>query len=82
MRIFRIVVVILLIVSWSAFFVVDYQLAEVIRDAVRERQGMYGEMYGPLSYFRQVFLVASAALSLIAAGLLIFGRSDSGKNRE
>ena len=75
MRIFRIVVVILLILSWSGFFVVDYQLAELIRDAVRERQGVYGEMYGPLSYFRRVFLVASAALSLIAAGLLLFGRS-------
>ncbi len=64
--------------SWIAFLLLDYGYLEVIHQG---QNGVYGEMYGPLSYFRPIFLSISLLLTLICLCILFFKSDDFSKKQ-
>ncbi len=62
--------------SWGFFLLVDYHLQKVVAQAVADRSGTYGELYGPLSFFRFLLLIISLALTIAAICFLLLRRSN------
>jgi hypothetical protein len=57
--------------GWIAFIIIDYYWNHIISDAVQLRQGSFGELYGPLSFFRPIILYTSILLSFITSVLVL-----------
>jgi hypothetical protein len=64
---------ILTIVAWGAFLFLDHLWQQCLTEAASRQAGTYGEIYGPVSFFRQTFLY-SAAVSSVACAFLLFRR--------
>jgi hypothetical protein len=62
--------------TWIAFFFVDRLWQQTLAEAVSRQEGTYGEMYGPVSFFRPAFFYSAAFLSL-ACAFLLFRRANS-----
>jgi hypothetical protein len=59
------------VLGWITFIVIDYHWNRAISEAVELRQGTYGEIFGPLSFFRPIALYSSFCLSLFTSILEI-----------
>ena len=57
------------IVSWAIFLYIDCLWQEILRDAVTN--GFYGEIYGPLSFFRPILLYSAIALTVLNSILFV-----------
>ena len=77
---FRKLIGILTALSWVAFVLMDIQFQKVIERAVADRVGTYGEIIGPLSFFRPVSLWV--ALSLTALALILLAVSGTSARKE
>ena len=53
------------IAQWIAFYLLDSSFQSVVSEAVRRKEGLYGEMYGPLSYFRSLCLYAALVVTMV-----------------
>jgi hypothetical protein len=62
--------------AWLTFLYLDYLWQQCLTDAVVRQAGTYGEIYGPVSFFRPTVLYSSAGLSLACAFLLFRGASS------
>jgi len=58
---------ILAIVSWVVFLWIEKLWNEVMEKAVAEKLGTYGELFGPLSFFRPIVLYSAFALTVCLA---------------
>lgn len=73
---------ILVIILWAVYLFIDYSLQEVLIKAVSEQTGTYGESYGPLLFFRPLFLYLALAITGINSILLwIAVSSNYGKTK-
>jgi len=72
----KITLAITTILIWSAFLYLDSQWNACLRQSVEQGSKTYGELYGPLSFFRPLSMYLALALSLLCAGLLIVGAKD------
>lgn len=63
----RILVAAITIVLWVLLAIVDLTWLAVVHDAVTGRTGSYGEMYGPLSFFRPILFWSAAICSVACA---------------
>lgn len=59
------IVMLLTIVFWVLFLIIDVNYGRVMSDAVKMKNGTYGELMGPLSFFRPIFLYGSFLLTLL-----------------
>ena len=60
------------LLGWVAFLLVDRAWHGVLREAVSDREGTYGEWYGPLSTLRPLALYASLTLTaVLSLGVLL-----------
>ena len=71
---------ILSIIFWGLFLYADYQWQAVLKQAVSEKQGMYNELYGPLLFFRPIFLYGAFISSLVSAGLSMYVLKTDNEN--
>jgi hypothetical protein len=55
---------------WMAFLCLDSQWNSCLTHAVTEGKKTYGEMYGPLAFFRPVVMYSALSLSLICGAWL------------
>jgi hypothetical protein len=63
------------IAAWAAFLYLDAMWNSCLSRAVEDGKMRYGEMYGPLTFFRPVALYVAFSLSLVCGGwLAIDGR--------
>jgi hypothetical protein len=53
-----------IIVFWGLFLWLDKLWNEVIAEAVVKKMATYGELFGPLSFFRPAILYLALALTL------------------
>lgn len=67
--------------SWIAFLLIDFSYLGVIHQAVLDKNGTYGELYGPISYFRPIFLCISLLLTLICLCILFFKSNNFSKKQ-
>ena len=77
MKIWNNVLSAMTVCSWTAFLFLDHKLQQVTAQAVQDQSGTYGELFGPLSFFRPAVLVLSLLLTATALCLLVFGYSHS-----
>jgi hypothetical protein len=63
--------------AWLGFVVLDHHFQKLVEQAVRDRAGTYGELFGPLSFFRPAFLVLALALTAVALVLLASRRGPA-----
>ena len=61
------ILLISIIALWSLFLWVDKLWNEVIAKAVIEKLGTYGELFGPLSFFRPIILYLILILTIFLA---------------
>lgn len=73
-RAVKLIIAVLTILSWMTFLYLDTQWNAVLSRAVAEGNKTYGELYGPLSFFRPVSLYSALILSLVSVGLLMCSR--------
>lgn len=64
--------------SWAGFLWLDIRFQQVMSQAVRSRSGTYGELYGPLSFFRPTALFISLVLTVTVLCLFVYGKRCSG----
>ena len=57
------------ILPWAFFLYIDYFWQEILKEAVTN--GFYGEIYGPLSFFRPIFLYSAIALTILNSILFV-----------
>ena len=50
---------------WIAFYFIDSSFQNVVSEAVQRKEGLYGEMYGPLSYFRSLCLHSALIATIV-----------------
>ena len=55
------------IILWLLFLGAEYYWSSVISEAVSNKAGTYGELYGPLSFFRPVFMYGAFICTVIAS---------------
>ena len=65
------------ILLWVLFFLIDVAWNDVVREAVSAGQKRYGEMYGPLSYFRPRVLYLALATTLSLSGSVFINRKKN-----
>jgi hypothetical protein len=65
------VIGVVMILSWCLFLFLDHHFQKVVSQAVLDRNGSYGELYGPLSFFRPAALILSLVLTLATAIMLV-----------
>lgn len=58
------------VIVWSLFLFLDVQWNECLQRAVREGNRTYGELYGPLIFFRPTAMYLSLGLSLTCGAWL------------
>ena len=56
---------IIIIIFWGLFIWIDRIWSEVIAGAVADKLGTYGELYGPLSYFRPAALYSALTATML-----------------
>lgn len=64
------------VMAWAAFLFLDSLWSACLSRAVEEGSKAYGEIYGPLSFFRPLSMYSAWALSLLCAGLLVIGSKE------
>lgn len=64
------------IVFWILFLWVDKLWNEVIKKAVVEQLGTYGELFGPLSFFRPIILYLALTLTICLMVIYIRRNKD------
>ena len=62
------------IIFWAIFIFVDKAWNNVLAEAVSSGQKTYGELYGPLSFFRPAILYGALLLTTILSGIIIITR--------
>jgi len=65
------IIPIITIISLSLFILTDFEYIKVITEAVSLKQGLYGESYGPTSFFRPILFYLSMLLSITTSILLL-----------
>ena len=68
--------IILGVVLWIAFYFIDSSFQNVISEAVKRKEGLYGEMYGPLNYFRSLCLHSALVVTIVGFTLLWKGSTS------
>ena len=63
------------VVLWAEFIWVDLLWNDVIESAVVQRQGLYGELFGPISFFRPILLYTAFGLTVLLAVLTFFQKN-------
>jgi hypothetical protein len=56
---------------WALFLWLDYLWQQVLEEAVTEQRGFYGELYGPLSFFRPLALWLALGVTILALVMLV-----------
>ncbi|MFZ9024476.1 MAG: hypothetical protein ACO3BO_06985, partial [Anaerohalosphaeraceae bacterium] len=69
-----------IIIAWIVFLWLDKLWNEVMAQAVSEKTGTYGELYGPLSFFRPAVLYLALILTLFLVIINIMEKIRSYKN--
>lgn len=72
----KIVICAATVVAWVAFLTLDSQWNACLARAVEEGKKTYGEIYGPLTFFRPVVLYIAFGLSLVCGVWLAFGAKE------
>jgi hypothetical protein len=65
------------IAAWLAFLCLDSQWTACLTRAAEEGTKTYGEMYGPLTFFRPVVMYAALSLSLVCGAWLAIGAKET-----
>jgi hypothetical protein len=68
----KITIAVASVLAWAAFLYLDAQWNACIGRAVEEGKKTYGELYGPLAFFRPLSMYSAFALSLACVALLVF----------
>jgi hypothetical protein len=55
------------IILWILFLVTENLWLSVMTEAVSSKTGTYGEAYGPLSFFRPIFMYGAFICSVVAS---------------
>ena len=63
---------------WTVFIWIDRIWNDVLREAVLRKEATYGEMFGPISYFRPKILFMAFALTVIIP-ILVFTIPNNSK---
>ena len=71
MKALRTLAAVLTLVCWFGFLALDALWRSVVWEAVSRREGTFGELYGPVSFFRPVALYAALAGTLLCVVLLL-----------
>jgi hypothetical protein len=71
--ILEVVLAIATVAAWAAFLYLDSLWNACLSRAVQEGSKTYGEIYGPLSFFRPITMYSALALSLFSVGVLAIG---------
>jgi hypothetical protein len=59
--------IILNLVGWTAFIIIDQKLGKVVSEAVTSGTQTYGELYGPLSFWKLTTLRFSSIMTVIVS---------------
>ena len=62
------------LIFWLIFILLDKAWNNVITEAVSAGQKTYGELFGPLSFFRPLALWASLLLTILLTGAILINR--------
>jgi hypothetical protein len=74
----RELIAILNVLLWSIFLWMDKLWNNFLEDAISRKEGIvYGELYGPLSYFRPKILFLSYVATLVLAVMIFYKKKDS-----
>ena len=60
-----------IVVGWISFLFLDSLWNRTLREAVSAASGTYGELYGPLSFFRPAAMYFAFVVSIVSALMLI-----------
>lgn len=64
------------IVAWGAFIFLDSQWNACLSHAVEEGKKTYGEIYGPLTFFRPATMYLALGLSVLSGAWLALGAKE------
>ena len=64
------------VTAWAGFLFLDSLWCACLSRAVKEGSRTYGEIYGPLSFFRPLSMYSALALSLLCVGWLVIGSKE------
>jgi hypothetical protein len=66
------------VLLWSVFIWMDRLWNNFLQDAISRKEGIvYGDLFGPLSYFRPKILFLSYAVSLVLAVMIFYNKKES-----
>lgn len=67
------------LVLWLIFVWMDNAWNEVLHEAVLRQEATYGEMFGPISFFRPIVLYSALILTIIISVLIFMIKLKSEK---
>ena len=65
---------------WCLFLWIDKLWNEIMEKAVAEKLGTYGELFGPLSFFRPIVLYTAFTLTVCLAILILWKNQKNKTN--
>jgi hypothetical protein len=66
-RLLRVALAVATVGAWCVFLYLDALWSECLQRAAEDGKKVYGEMYGPLSFFRPISMWTAVTLSVVTA---------------